>query len=93
MKIVLTPHFIRAAKKLIKKTPSLQKKIEKTIELMENDVFNPSLITHKLSGDLDDLWACSCGYDYRIVFSFEKDPGSKSNMLLLVDIGTHDEIY
>lgn len=40
---------------------------------MEADVFDSSLGTHKLSGKLDGLQSCSCGYDCRIVFSIEQN--------------------
>jgi len=47
----------------------LQKRIEDTLMQMEEDVFAASLSTDKLSGTLEGLRACSCGYDCRIVFS------------------------
>jgi len=37
--------------------------------------------------------ACSCGYDCRVVFSLEIDEDSGGEVILLVDIGTHDEVY
>jgi mRNA-degrading endonuclease YafQ of YafQ-DinJ toxin-antitoxin module len=60
---------------------------------MERDVFAPALGTHKLSGTLSGLWACSCGYDCRIVFSLETDEETGREVVLLVDIGRHDEVY
>jgi mRNA-degrading endonuclease YafQ of YafQ-DinJ toxin-antitoxin module len=44
--------------------------------------------THKLSGTLKDLWAFSCGYDCRVVFTFLAE-----RTVLLIDIGSHDEVY
>jgi len=47
--------------------------------------------THRLRGELAGFWACSVAYDCRIVFDFV---GSQENpVLLLIDIGTHDEVY
>lgn len=60
---------------------------------MEADVFASSLGTHKLSGQLDGLQSCSCGYDCRIVFSIEQDTEISSEVIVLLDIGTHDEVY
>ena len=60
---------------------------------MENDIFTQALNTHKLSGVLEGLWACSCGYDCRIVFSFETDPDTHDEVIVLLDIGTHDDVY
>ncbi len=47
-----------------------------------------SLKTHKLSGRLQELWSFSVEYDLRIVFYFAEE-----NKVVLVDIGTHDEVY
>lgn len=62
--------------------------------LAENP-FDLSLKTHKLRGQLEGLWACWVEYDCRIVFTFEldSDPQVKGEMIVLVDLGTHDEVY
>jgi mRNA-degrading endonuclease YafQ of YafQ-DinJ toxin-antitoxin module len=60
---------------------------------MEEDIFAPALGTHKLSGALSGLRACSCGYDCRIVFSLEHDSDSGAEVIVLLDIGSHDEVY
>ena len=56
----------------MKGNADLQQRIEKTLQQMEADVFAPSLGTHKLSGKLEGLQSCSCGYDCRVVFSMMK---------------------
>ncbi len=58
---------------------------------MEEDAFSAQLKTHKLSGSLYGLLACSCGYDCRIIFTIEKEKNEE--VILLIDIGTHDEVY
>jgi mRNA-degrading endonuclease YafQ of YafQ-DinJ toxin-antitoxin module len=60
---------------------------------MQEDVFATPLGTHKLSGRLEGLRACSCGYDCRIVFSIDKNPDGERVVIVLLDIGTHDEVY
>jgi len=45
---------------------------------MEQNVFANNLNTHKLSGELSELYACSCGYDCRIVFSIETDKANQN---------------
>ena len=60
---------------------------------MQLDVFAPSLGIHKLSGNLFGLLACSCGYDCRIVFTIEQDAENDREVIVLLDIGTHDEVY
>ena len=59
--------------------------------LMEENVFDPRLRTHKLKGDLSGIWASSGGYDVRIVFRFI--PTADAEMIALLSIGTHDEVY
>ncbi|ETR67009.1 MAG: RelE/StbE family addiction module toxin [Candidatus Magnetoglobus multicellularis str. Araruama] len=71
----------------------LQKRIEETLEQMNKDVLAAHLGTHKLGGGLSGLYACICGYDCRIVFSIEQNSENNSEVIVLLDIGTHDEVY
>jgi addiction module RelE/StbE family toxin len=91
--LVLTPKFKRAFRKFVLRDPKLQKRIEATLQQMQEDVFVPQLGTHSLKGELLGLRACSCGYDCRIIFAIETDEDSKEEVILLLDIGTHDEVY
>ena len=92
-KLVLSNSFQKSYKKFIAKRPALKALIETALIKLEEGSFLPELKTHKLSGNLLGLYACSCGYDCRIIFSIEKDRKSKSEVILLIDIGTHDEVY
>jgi addiction module RelE/StbE family toxin len=83
--------FIRSAKKYIKKSPNMIEDIKETLELLSEDAFHPSLKTHKLKGILEGSWACSVGYDLRIVFEFVLHQDAEA--ILLEDIGTHDDVY
>jgi mRNA-degrading endonuclease YafQ of YafQ-DinJ toxin-antitoxin module len=65
--------------------------LELTLELLASDAFHPQLKTHKLKGKLAGSWACSAGYDLRIVFQFVKHRGQEA--ILLEAVGTHDEVY
>jgi addiction module RelE/StbE family toxin len=60
------------------------------LNLFINNPFDDRLRTHKLSGKLKSLWSFSIDYNLRIVFFFTKDKPTKA---VLVDIGTHDEVY
>lgn len=62
--------FVREAKKLVKKQLKIALNIQSSLELLCIDPFHPRLRTHKLKGDLKDSWACSAGYDLRIIFKF-----------------------
>lgn len=93
MNIVYTPAFQRSYKKFIKGNASLQEKINTALRLLAADPNSTELKTHKLSGELLGLLACSCGYDCRIVFMIEEDKVTGAKNIVLVDIGTHDEVY
>ena len=85
--------FVSAFKRTIKKQPNLSKVIEKTLRLLVKDPFVAKLETHKLKGKLSGSWACSAGYDLRIIFDFVKSEKQKEADILLIDIGTHNVVY
>lgn len=82
--------FSSAFKKAFKKKTVPEKLFWDSLEMFIADPFDPRLKTHKLSGKLKDLWSFSVNYDLRVVFYFTKDKPAKA---VLVDIGTHDEVY
>ncbi|MBE9019008.1 type II toxin-antitoxin system mRNA interferase toxin, RelE/StbE family [Chroococcidiopsis sp. CCALA 051] len=92
-KIVISSKFKRAFRKFTRRNTQLQARIEETITALSDDIFNPSLGTHKLEGKLSGLLSCSCGYDCRIVFAIETEEESGETLVVLLDVGTHDEVY
>lgn len=91
--ITFAASFKRAYKTLIRKYPELQPKVETVLKFLAENPFEPSLQTHKLKGQLFGAWACSVGYDCRIVFDFVENPESGEEEIFLIDIGSHDEVY
>ncbi|MBI5324966.1 MAG: type II toxin-antitoxin system YafQ family toxin [Ignavibacteriae bacterium] len=91
--LILTDKFRKSFAKFVKKHPNSKGNIYKTLDLMKENVFSASLSTHKLSGKLSVLRACSCGYDCRIIFSIEKQIDANEEIIMLIDIGTHEEVY
>ena len=85
--------FVRALRRTIKKHPTLNKEIAETLRILVEDPFSPQLETHKLKGKLSGSWACTIGYDLRIVFDFIKSEQQKDDDIFLLEIGTHDEVY
>jgi len=83
--------FVRRAKKILKKHPHVSEHLRSPLELLAPDCFHPRLKTHKLKGELEGSWACSAGYDLRIVFKFVEYEGSEA--ILLLTLGTHEEVY
>ena len=92
-KIVISNKFKRAFRKFTRRNPKLQNKIEEIITKLSEDVFDPTLGTHKLEGKLAELLSCSCGYDCRIIFAIETNKETAETLIVLLDIGTHDEVY
>lgn len=92
--IVLSKVFEKSYRKFTNKNPALKLSISRTLSKLQANVFDPSLRTHKLSGNLAAYLACSCGYDCRIIFSIEKDLNNPEvENIVLLDIGTHDDVY
>lgn len=87
------PSFRRAFRRYVQRHPQLRNRIYQTLRLLADDPFAPRLDAHKLKGTLSGLWACSAAYDCRIVFEFVQTSDEGEDVLLLVDIGTHDEVY
>ncbi len=85
--------FLRAFRRTTKKHPQLRHEIERTLRLLAEDPFAAHLATHKLKGKLAGSWACSVGYDLRVVFAFVDSGSGKEEEILLIEIGTHDEVY
>nr|WP_239121283.1 type II toxin-antitoxin system RelE/ParE family toxin [Spirulina major] len=67
--------------------------IEETLRQLAEDPFHPSLRTHKLKGDFAESWSCSIDYSYRIIFEFVRDIENEEEAVVLLNMGTHDEIY
>jgi len=93
-KLVLSKAFEKSYQKFTAKNNALKASIAKALLKMEQDAYDSSLKTHKLSGKLAAYLACSCGYDCRIIFIIEKDLNNpNTENIVLLDIGTHDDVY
>ena len=91
--LVLSKSFQKSYKRFISRNPLQKSAIEKSLLKLEEDAFASGLKTHKLSGNLFGYLACFCGYNCRIIFSIEKNNQFKGEFILLIDIGTHEEVY
>ncbi len=83
--------FTRSAKRLGKKDRAVLAALSQTLTILQRDAFDPRLRTHKLRGNLAGLYACSGGYDLRVVFEIVHQADAEA--ILLVSCGTHDEVY
>jgi len=88
VEIIWDNPFLRILKKWKRKHPDLIADFQEKLTQFTENPFQPSLKTHSLSGKLKGYWAFSITYEYRLVFKFISE-----NKALLIDIGTHDEVY
>jgi addiction module RelE/StbE family toxin len=83
--------FVRAARRLVKRHPEAVPLLQTALTALAEDAFQPAMKTHKLKGEMAGSWACSVGYDLRIVFEFVRHEDAEA--VLLQTVGTHDEVY
>ena len=93
MKLVWSNGFSRNLKRLVRQSPNLKMQILQTLDQLQEDIFHPKLRTHKLKGDLSDRYACSINYSDRILFQVVENPDSGDEEILLLAVGSHDEVY
>lgn len=93
MELVWSPGFTRSLKRLVRQSPNLKLPVLQTLNQLQEDISHPSLRTHKLKGDLSDRYACSINYSDRIVFKIVKNDDSGDEEILLLALGSHDEVY
>ncbi|GAP94069.1 type II toxin-antitoxin system RelE/ParE family toxin [Leptolyngbya sp. NIES-2104] len=93
MQLVWSSGFSRELKRLLRQNPQMNSQIEQTLEQLALDPFDPSLKTHKLKGDLANCWSCSVNYSDRIVFQFVENSETVEEEILLLTVGSHDEVY
>ncbi len=87
--ILTTTSFLRTAQKFFKRHPELKTRFESIIKILQKDPANPSLKLHALKGELKGLFAVRLTYKYRITIIIRL----KQKEIILIDIGSHDEVY
>jgi len=81
--------YLKREIKFFKKHPDLLEKYGSILKKLENDPFERSLKLHKLQGNLEKFHAVRLTYEYRIVLVLQ----IVDEQIILVDIGTHDDVY
>ena len=89
MQLLREKSYFRQEIKFFKKHPNLVDKYANLLKKLANDPFEPSLKLHKLQGNLAKFHAVRLTYEYRIVLVVMM----VDEQIILVDIGTHDEVY
>ena len=88
IEIIWDAGFKRSYKKRISHDEILKTKFWDSIKIFVQNPYDARLKTHKLTGKLSGLSAFSVSYDCRVTFKFIDDKS-----ILLIDIGTHEEVY
>ena len=89
--LLRSPTFGRDLRKWLKSHPDTAASLDASLEQLSADAMQPALRTHKLRGSLAGCWACSADYDLRIVFEYTQHDGAEA--ILLLALGTHDQVY
>lgn len=81
MKILYTAEFVYRYNRL---PGDIKIKAKNREKIFRQDPFNSRLKTHKLQGQLNEFWAFSINFQYRIIFKFEKN-----DVVIFYSAGTH----
>ena len=87
--IIYPESNIRRARKFLKRHPDLARQYQKTLELLEINPFHPSLRLHPLKGRLAGLHGVSINISFRITLELI----IRKQEIILVNVGTHEEVY
>jgi mRNA-degrading endonuclease YafQ of YafQ-DinJ toxin-antitoxin module len=87
--LVTTRHFERRARKFLRKHPDLRPVLRDTLDQLSEDPFEPRFKLHALSGSLSGIQAVSLTHSFRLTLILKVT----EEEILLLDIGTHDEVY
>ena len=81
--------YEKKAIKFLKKHKDVYPQYIKTMELLKQNPHHPSLRLHKLQGKLNPYNSVSINMKYRIVIDFI----IIDDVIILIDLGSHDEVY
>lgn len=84
-----TESFERRAKKFLKRHPELIQQYLKTLKLLEENPFHPSLRLHPLQGRLAGVHSVSINLSYRITLELL----ITDKVITPLDVGDHDWVY
>lgn len=85
--IITSPLFLRKLRKILKNNRKLEESYIHVLTNLQKDIFQKDLRTHKLHGMLENIYAASVTYRYRLLFYYDDE------YIYLLNIGSHDEVY
>lgn len=87
--LIFTEAYDKIEKRFLKRHPDLLDRYHKTLALLEQDPFHPSLRLHSLERRLAGLHAVSITLQCRITLELEL----REREIILVNVGSHGEVY
>ena len=89
MKLIKNEYYEKKERKFFNRHPDLLTRYATVLNKLKENPFDTSLRTHKLKVSLEAFYSCSLTYEYRLICSFI----IQDDTIILVDIGSHDEVY
>ncbi len=87
--LVWTETFARTAQKFLRRHPALEGVFADVIQQLEADPHAPRLRLHPLQGRHKGKHAVRVTYEYRVVLILRLT----AREIVLLDVGTHDDVY
>lgn len=88
-RLIFPSSYDKQARKFLKRHPQLIGQYHKTLQLLSLNPHHNSLRLHALKGILKGCHSVSINMKYRIILELI----IKDDVITLVDIGSHDEVY
>jgi mRNA-degrading endonuclease YafQ of YafQ-DinJ toxin-antitoxin module len=88
-KLIFPAPYQKREKSFLIKHPELRERYFKTLLLLEQNPFHPSLRLHLLKGRLAGLHSVSISMQYRITLELEL----REHEIIFVNVGSHGEVY
>mgnify|MGYP000929714464 FL=1 len=87
--LIFTESYEKIEKRFLKRHGDLLDRYHKTLAILEQDPFHPSLRLRAPEGRLVGLHAVSIKLQYRITLELEL----REQEIILVSVGSHGEVY
>ena len=88
-KLIFPASYQKREKAFLAKHSDLRERYFKTLLLLEQNPFHPSLRLHPLQGMLTGLHSASISLKYRITLELEL----REHEIVFVNVGSHGEVY
>jgi len=88
-KLLFPASYRKRETAFLRRHSDLRERYYKTLRLLEQDPFHPSLRLHPLQGKLIGLHSVSISMQYRITLELEV----RDQEIVLISVGSHAEIY